>query len=100
MSAPSSSASCAGWPPRTACAPRSAYRADGLVITPQPVIHTSHPAYGYLIGASGTRTARAPEFLEFPSWAAGADLMFAEAAGWRGPSASPRARAGTLPHLR
>jgi len=26
-----------------------------------------------------------PEFLEFPSWAAGADLMFAEAAGWARP---------------
>jgi alkanesulfonate monooxygenase SsuD/methylene tetrahydromethanopterin reductase-like flavin-dependent oxidoreductase (luciferase family) len=72
-----------------------AYRADGLVITPRPVVHTSHPPY--LIGASGTRTAWAPEFLEFPSWA-GADLMFAEA-GWRGPSASSRAQAGTLPHL-
>ncbi|WP_258023623.1 hypothetical protein [Streptomyces bambusae] len=24
----------------------------------------------------------APEFWEFPAWAAGADLMFAEAAGW------------------
>ena len=60
-----------------------AYRADGLVITPRPVVHTHtcHPAYGYLIGASGTRTAWAPEFVEFPSWAAGADLMFAEAAG-------------------
>jgi hypothetical protein len=46
-----------------------AYRADRLVITPLPVVHTSHPAYGYLIGASGTRTAWAPEFL-FPSWAA------------------------------
>jgi alkanesulfonate monooxygenase SsuD/methylene tetrahydromethanopterin reductase-like flavin-dependent oxidoreductase (luciferase family) len=29
-----------------------AYRADGLVITPRPVVHTSHPPY--LIGASGT----------------------------------------------
>jgi hypothetical protein len=46
-----------------------AYRADRLVITPLPVVHTSHPAYGYLIEASGTRTAWAPEFL-FPSWAA------------------------------
>lgn len=27
----------------------------------------------------------APEFWEFPSWAQGADLMFAEAAGWDRP---------------
>ena len=46
------------------------------------MIHTSHPAYGYLIEASSTRTAWASEFLEFPSWAAGTDLMFAEAASW------------------
>ena len=85
---------------RLAFRPDGACRAAGLVITPRPVVHTSCAAYGYLIGASGTRTARAPESLEFPSWAAGADLMFAEAAGWRGPSVSPRARAGTLLHLR
>lgn len=27
----------------------------------------------------------APEFWEFPTWAAGADLMFADAAGWSRP---------------
>jgi hypothetical protein len=27
----------------------------------------------------------APEFFEFPDWAAGADLMFADAAGWSRP---------------
>ena len=27
----------------------------------------------------------APEFLEFPEWAGGADLVFAEAAGWDRP---------------
>ena len=58
-----------------------AYRGDGLAITPYPVVHTSHPAYGYLIEAGGPG-GLAPEFLEFPAWAAGADLMFAEAAGW------------------
>lgn len=62
-----------------------AYHADGLTVTPQPVLHTSHPAYGYLIEASGMRVAWAPEFLKFPSWAAGTDLMFAEAAGWTRP---------------
>ena len=75
-----------------------AYRADGLVITPLPVVHTSHPAYGYLIGASGTRTAWAPEFL-FPSWAAGADLMFAEAAGWARPIRFAEGAGGHAPAL-
>jgi hypothetical protein len=37
-----------------------AYHASGLTITPHPVVHTSHPAYGYLIEAGGTRTAWAP----------------------------------------
>ena len=60
----------------------SAFHASGLTITPRAVVHTSHPAYGYLIEADGKRTAWAPEFLEFPSWAAGVDLMFAQAAGW------------------
>jgi hypothetical protein len=62
-----------------------AYPASGLAITPQPVAHTSHPAFGYMIEASGTRIAWAPEFLEFPAWAAGTDLMFAEAASWARP---------------
>ena len=53
-----------------------AYRASGLAITPHPVVHTSHPTCGYLIEADGIRAAWAPEFLEFPVWAAGTDLMF------------------------
>ncbi|HLM89129.1 MAG TPA: hypothetical protein VK284_08895 [Streptosporangiaceae bacterium] len=49
----------------------SAFHASGLTITPRAVVHTSHPAYGYLIEAEGKRTAWAPgEFLEFPWWAA------------------------------
>jgi hypothetical protein len=76
-----------------------AYHASGLVITPRPVVHTSHPAYGYLIEANGTRTAWAPEFLEFPSWAAGADLMFAEAAGWARPIRFARGAGGHAPAL-
>ena len=44
----------------------SAFHADGLMITPLAVVHTSHPAYGYLIEAGGKRTAWAPEFLEIP----------------------------------
>jgi hypothetical protein len=49
------------------------------------VVHTSHPTFGYVIEAAGRRVVWAPEFLEFPSWAAGADLMFADAAGWARP---------------
>ncbi|MFI2367560.1 MBL fold metallo-hydrolase [Streptomyces sp. NPDC018833] len=47
-----------------------------------PVIHTSHPTCGYRIELDGTVVVWAPEFWTFPTWAAGADLMFAEAAGW------------------
>lgn len=61
------------------------WHADGLDIVPMPVVHTSHPTYGYLMTISGFRVVWAPEFLEFPPWAAGADLMFADAAGWRTP---------------
>lgn len=50
-----------------------------------PVEHTSHPAYGYRIEAGGPVVVWAPEFWEFPEWAAGADLMFAEAAAWDRP---------------
>jgi hypothetical protein len=58
---------------------------DGLRIARRPVIHTRHPTYGYRIEAGGRRVVWAPEFLTFPSWARGADVMFAEAAGWNRP---------------
>jgi len=77
----------------------SAFHADGLMITPLAVVHTSHPAYGYLIEAGGKRTAWAPEFLEFPWWAAGADLMFAEAAGWARPIRFAKGAGGHAPAL-
>ncbi len=57
----------------------------GMSLTRHPVVHTSHPTFGYLIEAAGQRVVWAPEFLEFPGWAAGADLMFADAAGWTRP---------------
>jgi Beta-lactamase superfamily domain len=60
-----------------------AYQADGLAIVPHPVAHTSHPTWGYLISWRGRSAAWAPEFSEFPAWASGVDLMFADAAGWR-----------------
>ncbi|MFF8844205.1 MBL fold metallo-hydrolase [Streptomyces sp. NPDC015127] len=59
--------------------------AAGLRITRHPVVHTSHPAYGYRIEAGGSTAVWAPEFWEFPAWASGADLMFAEAASWERP---------------
>ena len=77
----------------------SAFHASGLVITPLAVVHTSHPAYGYLIEAGGKRTAWAPEFLVFPSSAAGADLMFAEAAGWARPIRFAKGTGGHAPAL-
>lgn len=49
------------------------------------MVHTSHAAFGYLIEAAGRRVAWAPEFFEFPAWAAGVDLMFADTAGWARP---------------
>ncbi|HEY7484116.1 MAG TPA: MBL fold metallo-hydrolase [Streptosporangiaceae bacterium] len=54
-------------------------------ITPLPVVHTSHRTYGYLINCGQYRVVWAPEFWEFPVWAQGADLMFADAAGWLRP---------------
>ena len=56
-----------------------------LEIAPRRVEHTSHPTYGYLIAAEGRRIAWAPEFWRFPGWAAKADLLFADAAGWDRP---------------
>ena len=57
-----------------------------LRVEPLPVRHTSHPTFGYRITASsGEVMAWAPEFLAFPEWAAGVDLLFADAAGWSRP---------------
>ena len=56
-----------------------------LSVTPRPVVHTSHPAHGYVIAAGGWRLAWAPEFWRFPAWAARVDLCFADAAGWARP---------------
>ena len=49
------------------------------------MVHTSHPTFGDLIEAPEGRVVWAPEFLEFPGWAHGARLLFAEAAGWERP---------------
>lgn len=61
------------------------YSSDDLSITPRVVVHTSHPTYGYQIQTDARRIVWVPEFFAFPQWAKGADLMFAEAAGWNRP---------------
>jgi hypothetical protein len=61
------------------------YSSGILTIKRRRVVHTSHETFGYLIEAGGGKIVWAPEFFEFPRWAAGADLMFAEAAGWNHP---------------
>ena len=61
------------------------YEGRGLRVVPRRVEHTAHPTYGYLITAVRRRVAWVPEFLRFPRWAAPADLVFADAAGWSRP---------------
>jgi hypothetical protein len=63
----------------------AAHEAAGVRIRPLEVRHTSRPTYGYLAETEQARVVWAPEFWEFPGWAAGADLMFADAAGWDRP---------------
>lgn len=72
------------------------FRRSGLRITARPVVHTSHATFGYLIESAGSTVVWAPEFLEFPGWARGADLMFAEAAGWSRPIRFARGTGGHL----
>jgi GNAT superfamily N-acetyltransferase len=82
---------------RRHCVPRVApFGRGSLRIEPRPVVHTSHPTYGYLIVWEDKRVAWAPVFFRFPGWATGADLMFAEAAAWRHPI---RFRGGVGGHL-
>ena len=61
------------------------FKAGAVRIEPRQVTHTSHETYGYLIRVAQTVIVWAPEYWEFPAWAASADLMFADAAGWRQP---------------
>jgi Beta-lactamase superfamily domain len=65
-----------------------------LRVEPRPVVHTSHPTVGYMITVGTDRAVWAPEFLVFPEWAAGADLLFAEAAGWSRPIRFARGTGG------
>jgi hypothetical protein len=61
------------------------WRSAIVAVVPRPVVHTSHPTVGYLIESADRRVAWAPEFWTFPEWAAGVDLLFADAAGWDRP---------------
>jgi hypothetical protein len=71
----------------------------GLVIEPRPVTHTSHATWGYLLRTPTAAVAWAPEFWEFPAWAEGADLMFADAAGWDRPIRFARRAGGHMAAL-
>jgi hypothetical protein len=59
--------------------------AGGLEVVPHPVVHTAHPTVGYAIRVRDRLVVWAPEFWQFPTWASGADLMFADGAGWERP---------------
>jgi hypothetical protein len=61
------------------------FAGQGQRVRPRPVAHTSHPTFGYDIRVDGWRVAWALEFWEFPTWAAGADVVFADGAGWERP---------------
>ena len=75
------------------------FAARGLRIAPLAVVHTSHPAFGYRIEAAGRCAVWAPEFWTFPEWGAGADVMFAEAAGWDRPIRFARGVGGHMAAL-
>jgi hypothetical protein len=77
----------------------AAFDHPDLSIEPKAVVHTSHPTFGYLIRSGGRRVVWAPEFLVFPDWAAGVDLMFAEAAGWSRPIRFAHGTGGHAPVL-
>ena len=61
------------------------FEAADVTLRALAVSHTSHACVGYLIETARQRAAWAPEFWQFPQWAAGVDLMFADAAGWDRP---------------
>ena len=70
-----------------------------FAVYPQVVIHTSHATYGDLLTVGDKRVVWAPEFFTLPDWASGADLMFAEAAGWDRPIRFAKAVGGHCPVL-
>jgi Beta-lactamase superfamily domain len=70
------------------------FRAANVRFQPLSVRHTSHATVGYLIETTGREAVWAPEFWEFPQWAGGSDLMFADAAGWSRPIRFARGAGG------
>jgi hypothetical protein len=70
-----------------------------LMIEPWPVTHTSHATWGYLLRTPTAAAVWAPEFWEFPAWVEGADLMFADAAGWNRPIRFARGAGGHMAAL-
>jgi hypothetical protein len=90
---------------RAQCAARGLHPAAAavcvadLVIEPRPVAHTSHPTRGYLLRLPMASAVWAPETWAFPDWAAGADLMFADAAGWNRPIRFARGAGGHMAAL-
>jgi uracil-DNA glycosylase family 4 len=54
-------------------------------VTAKQVVHTNHPAYGFLIEHGGRKLAWAPEFYQPPDWIKGCDAAFLEAAAWDRP---------------
>ncbi len=79
------------------------WETDGLVIRPRPVVHTSHSCFGYLIEmpcrSRVLRCVWAPEFFAFPRWAAGVDLLFAEASSFSRPVLFAGGVGGHMPVL-
>jgi hypothetical protein len=61
------------------------FRRGALDIVPRRVAHTSHPTFAFEIRWRRQRVVWAPEFWHLPRWVAGADLLFADAAGWSRP---------------
>lgn len=74
-------------------------QAGDLALTPRRVAHTNHPTYGYLIETPDLKVVWAPEFVRFPTWARGADLMFAEGASWKRPIRFAGGAGGHMPVL-
>jgi hypothetical protein len=60
-------------------------RPGSLRLSPKPVLHTSHPTFGYRIELGDYLVAWAPEFLVLPRWTQRFDLVFADGSGWNRP---------------
>jgi hypothetical protein len=61
------------------------YASGALLIRAEPVVHTSHPTFGYRIEVGAFVAAWAPEFWRIPRWVRGVDILFADGAGWSRP---------------